>query len=1442
MSTAKSKMPFHSVKRVQFGILSPDEIRRMSVTEEGIRFTETFENGKPKGGGLMDPRQGAIDDKSRCQTCDGQLPECPGHFGHINLAKPVFHIGFLAKTIKILRCVCFFCSKLLISPNDPNIRKILTETEDQPGRRLTLIHDLCVTKRKCGDNSKELYGCGQCQPNFKRSGLDINVEFKQIGKEDEGPLAAERVHGIFKNITDEVSLILGMDPKSSRPEWMILTVLPVPPLTVRPNVKSKNSSITKRDDLTKILSKIVTTNNKLLSDEIATEADDVRELQFHISLLIDNNPLGVFSNLNLEESLKNALSLKSIKERFKGQNGRLRCNLLGKSVNFTARSIITPDPNLRIDQIGIPQSVAKNLTFPEIVTPHNIKKLQKLVKNGDEKYPGAKYIVTDKGKVIDLKSIGKDCEIKCGYRVERHICDNDLVVCSRQPSSHKLNMMGYRVKVLPGSTFRLNVSCASAYDDHFNSDEINLHVPQSYKTRAEVENLRMISGEVVTKQANKSVISIVEDALLGAFKITQKDVFIEKSDFMNLLMFVSNWDGIIPQPCILKPKPLWSGNQVVSLLIPKNLNYVQGTFSSDDEDSDFEDESTFPEEDTVTIKKGEIITGCLSEDTLGCVHNSLPYVCRMNFGHQVCMRFCQDLQNVMNNWLLIEGHSVGIGDTIANPSSYLRVQEIIEQTKENVIDIIIQAHCVEIDRNTFNLKSYETSISANEKIHTALRKYLPKPNNLIIMVKAGSAGKDEELRKIIGCKGQQTVEGERIPFGFCKRTLPHFIKDDYGPESRGFVDNSHLSGFTPSEFYFHAMEGRDFLIDSYKKSEDVGRMQRNLVKAMESIMVNYDGTVRNAQNQLLQIYYGNKGFHDEVLVNSEETAIEHNSEEFEKEFKFDLTNERVRDKFNENIYRDMMNSKELISELKKEFEQLCEDKAVFEDRRFNFQVPLPFNLEQMIYDAQNDFQTKNVPCDLNPLRVIQGVRDLLEKCVIVKGDDKISREINKNTHFPFRYIMRLKLCTKAVFEKYQLSSQAFEWLISEIENRFHQAIVPPGEMVGVLAAQTICNSLSHMPYNTFHHTGATKCFEVYQKYLQGVTRIKEIINCSKMPKYPSLTIYLKPEISGDVDVAKSVLSRIEHTTLKNLLLSSAIYYDPDINNTVIPEDQEFVNVYQEVLELDPSSLSPWLLRFELDRNKMLPKEIKMENIANKLYSIFGENLNVMFNDDSAEHLILRIRIVNGDDDEIECEDDVFLRRIESFILNDIAIHGHEMIKKVHLDMSEQSVTNYNKESQMIETRANHRLKTEGTNLMKVLVDKDVDSKKTISNDIHEIFNVLGIEAARKSIEKEMTKVFENYSYHRKQEHFILLSEVMTANGHLTSIDNHGFDKEDLGAFLRWSAKENEDVLFDAACHGEVDPLKDVTGKNILGQLPRIGTGCFDLLLDNKTLLRGKDAR
>ena len=292
-----------------------------------------------------------------------------------------------------------------------------------------------------------------------------------------------------------------MHPKYTRPDWMIVTVVPVSPLAVRHTITTLGG-FKKHDTLTHKLSDIIKVNNELRKNMKTGAADhvimkNIKMLQFHVATLMDNYMPGMSRAMQ-----KSGEPLKAIKARSKGKEGCIRGNLMGKRVDFSARTVITPDPNLRIDQVGVPRSIAQNLTFPELVTPFNIDRMQELVRRGNSQYPGAKYIVRDNGERIDLRFHPKpsDLHLQCGYKVERHLRDDDLVIFNRQPTLHKMSMMGHRVKVLPWSTFRMNLSCTSPYNANFDGDEMNLFVPQSMETRAEVENIHITPRQIITPQ------------------------------------------------------------------------------------------------------------------------------------------------------------------------------------------------------------------------------------------------------------------------------------------------------------------------------------------------------------------------------------------------------------------------------------------------------------------------------------------------------------------------------------------------------------------------------------------------------------------------------------------------------------------------------------------------------------------------------------------------------------------------------------------------------------------------------------------------------------------------------------------------------------------------------------------------------------------------------
>ncbi|ERE69382.1 polymerase (RNA) II (DNA directed) polypeptide A [Cricetulus griseus] len=994
----------------------------MSVTEGGIKYPETTEGGRPKLGGLMDPRQGVIERTGRCQTCAGNMTECPGHFGHIELAKPVFHVGFLVKTMKVLRCVCFFCSKLLVDSNNPKIKDILAKSKGQPKKRLTHVYDLCKGKNICeggeemdnkfgveqpeGDEDltkeKGHGGCGRYQPRIRRSGLELYAEWKHVNEDSQEKkilLSPERVHEIFKRISDEECFVLGMEPRYARPEWMIVTVLPVPPLSVRPAVVMQGSA-RNQDDLTHKLADIVKINNQLRRNEqngaaAHVIAEDVKLLQFHVATMVDNELPGLPRAMQ-----KSGRPLKSLKQRLKGKEGRVRGNLMGKRVDFSARTVITPDPNLSIDQVGVPRSIAANMTFAEIVTPFNIDRLQELVRRGNSQYPGAKYIIRDNGDRIDLRFHPKpsDLHLQTGYKayrislcspvcpgalsirlalkpvsssqVERHMCDGDIVIFNRQPTLHKMSMMGHRVRILPWSTFRLNLSVTTPYNADFDGDEMNLHLPQSLETRAEIQELAMVPRMIVTPQSNRPVMGIVQDTLTAVRKFTKRDVFLERGEVMNLLMFLSTWDGKVPQPAILKPRPLWTGKQIFSLIIPGHIN-------------------------------------------------------------------C---------------HTIGIGDSIADSKTYQDIQNTIKKAKQDVIEVIEKAHNNELEptpgntlRQTFENQVNRILNDARDKTGSSAQKSLSEYNNFKSMVVSGAKGSKINISQVIAVVGQQNVEGKRIPFGFKHRTLPHFIKDDYGPESRGFVENSYLAGLTPTEFFFHAMGGREGLIDTAVKTAETGYIQRRLIKSMESVMVKYDATVRNSINQVVQLRYGEDGLAGESVEFQNLATLKPSNKAFEKKFRFDYTNERaLRRTLQEDLVKDVLSNAHIQNELEREFERMREDREVL---RVIFptgdsKVVLPCNLLRMIWNAQKIFHINpRLPSDLHPIKVVEGVKELSKKLVIVNGDDPLSRQAQENATLLFNIHLRSTLCSRRMAEEFRLSGEAFDWLLGEIESKFNQAIV-----------------------------------------------------------------------------------------------------------------------------------------------------------------------------------------------------------------------------------------------------------------------------------------------------------------------------------------------------------------------------------------------------------------
>ncbi|XP_074308455.1 DNA-directed RNA polymerase II subunit RPB1-like isoform X1 [Silene latifolia] len=1453
------------VHMIQFGILSPDEIRQMSVVE--IKYSETKEKGKPKPGGLSDTRLGTIDRKLTCETCAATM-ECPGHFGHLELAKPMFHISFLKTVLSILRCVCFGCSKILADEENPKFRTALKIRN--PKSRLKKILEASKSKQKCeGDDDinlegeitdkavkKSHAGCGALQPTFSIDGMKIIAEYKKKKNGDEESLpepverklhlTAEKVLGVLKRISDEDCQLLGFNPKYARPEWMILQVLPIPPPPVRPSV-TMGTSLRSEDDLTHQLAMIIRYNDNLRRQEkngapahILSEFAQL--LQFHIATYFDNELPG-----QPRATQRSGRPIKSICTRLKAKEGRVRGNLMGKRVDFSARTVITPDPNINIDELGVPWSIALNLTYPETVTPYNIERLKELVNYGPHPPPGktgAKYIIRDDGQRLDLRYLKRsgDHHLELGYKVERHLNDGDFVLFNRQPSLHKMSIMGHRIKIMPYSTFRLNLSVTSPYNADFDGDEMNMHVPQSLETRAEVLELMMVPKCIVSPQANKPVMGIVQDTLLGCRKITKRDTFIEKDVFMNILMWWEDLGVNIPQPAILKPRPIWTGKQVLNLIIPKQINLVRFAAWHQETEKGF----LTPGDTRVLIEKGELLTGTLCKKTLGTSTGSLIHVIWEEVGPDAARKFLGHTQWLVNYWLLQNSFSIGIGDTIADAATMETINETISKAKTEVKNLIraFQEKQLEPEPGRTMKDSFENRVNqvlnkARDDAGSFAQKSLSESNNLKAMVTAGSKGSFINISQMTACVGQQNVVGKRIPFHFINRTLPHFTKDDYGPESRGFVENSYLRGLTPQEFFFHAMGGREGLIDTAVKTSETGYIQRRLVKAMEDIMVKYDGTVRNSLGDVIQFLYGEDGM-DAVWIESQKLdLLKMKKSEFDKTYRYEFDAENwepdymlkddVDDLKTICEFRNVLNAE--IEKLEQDRCQLATEIAATGDNSW----PLPVNLKRLLWNAQKTFNVDmREKSDMHPIEIVEAIDNLQERLKVVPGNDFLSMEAQKNATLFFGILLRSTLASKRVLKEFKLNREAFEWVVGEIESRFLQSLVAPGEMIGCVAAQSIGEPATQMTLNTFHYAGVSA-----KNVTLGVPRLTEIVNVAKKIKTPSLSVFLKPQVSGTKESAKNVQCALEYTTLRCVTHAFEVWYDPVPMTTIIDEDVDLVRSYYEMPdeEVSPDKISPWLLRVELNREMMVDKKLSMADIAEKINQEFGDDLTCIFNDDNAEKLILRIRMMNDDTSKTEMldkfsDDDAFLKKVAGNMLTEMTLKGIVDINKVFI---KQTKVNKFDEQKGFTSETEWMLDTEGVNLLSVMCHEDVDATRTTSNHLIEIMEVLGIEAVRKALLDELRVVISFDGSYVNYRHLAILCDTMTYRGHLMPITRHGINRNDTGPLMRCSFEETVDILVDAAVHAESDYLRGVTENIILGQLAPIGTGGCSLYLNEEML-------
>jgi DNA-directed RNA polymerase II subunit RPB1 len=971
-------------------------------------------------------------------------------------------------------------------------------------------------------------------------------------------------------------------------------------------------------------------------------------------------------------------------------------------------------------------------------------------------------------------------------------------------------------------------------------------MPQDPESESELKNLAAVPYQIISPSNNAAIIGIYQDSMLGCYRFTREQIDFTQKDAMNLLML---FNRINPKQLNKKRNERISNFEILSQIMPPlSLKVKNKQFDGDKEKSDTSN-------NVVEIIDGKYIRGQMDKGILGSGTKGLIHRVCNDFGNMASSQFIDDLQNIITEYMKQSAFSVGISDLITNSNTNDKIISIITEKKTDVKNLIDQVKIGVFENNSgkTNEEEFETKVNnilskaQNEAGREAL-KSLSKDNRFVVMFNAGSKGSEINIQQMTACLGQQNVDGKRIPYGFEHRTLPHYTKYDDSAIARGFVESSYINGLSPQELFFHAMGGRVGLIDTAVKTSTTGYIQRRLIKGLEDLMVTYDMTIRTNKNKVVQFSYGDDSIDTVKVENQDLPIIDMSIQDIYSHFA--VIDDKTKSKAISGMF-----VKSAYTRHKKQEQQLSEKCEFY----INYIIQ---NRTEIVKNVFNNKSERVVRVPVAFAYIIQNIigqqginKNSLVDITMYEAYEMIEHAFNQLQLIVFAQPTELfkvlyfyYLSPKDLLLNKRFNKKALDILLQTIIVSYKRAIVAPGEMVGMIAAQSIGEPTTQMTLNTFHFAGVASKSNV----TRGVPRIEEILSLSASIKNPSLTVYLNEDEQSDKDKANTIQYMLEHTKLAEIVTSVSICFDPDDLNTLIAEDKltmsqyrEFENLVDECMEQevgeDENEKSKWIIRMEMDPEIMLEKNITMDDVNFTLNNTYKDEISCVYSDYNADKLVFRIRMNNilknasgkgGKKIKInplDQSDQIYiLKNFQDQLLEGIVLRGVKNINKVILRKIKDNLVEkggaFIKQDIWV-------LDTIGTNLLSVLGLDYIDSRRTISNDIVEIFNVLGIEAARQCIYNELSEVLEFDGSYVNAHHMALLCDRMTFTSKLISIFRHGINNDDIGPIAKASFEETPEMFLKAARHAELDTLRGISANVMCGQEGLFGTAAFQVVLD-----------
>jgi DNA-directed RNA polymerase II subunit RPB1 len=1399
-----------TIDSVNFYVKGDAENEAESVVE--IQEKETLRGNMPVPNGTYDAHLGPTMHEWGCASCFNGKQKCLGHEGHISLNYPIQCGTYVDEIRKWLRIICFKCGHLLIDKT--------RQVEIYP--RIERFQKYVTLTRTAGKNVN-CVRCGALHPNIikgKETNLVILQEWWAGGKVEGEPqrLYNHQIVPIFDRITDETLEVLGKHP-SAHPRKFIVSSLKVPPNNIRPEIKRTGAGRSSSNDITVLLRAIVEINRGLpmippdvISDDLADKYTNLDMAAFE---MIKGTPetsskSRVVSNINR--------TLVSLALRGPRKQGRFRKNLLSARTWGVGRSVITEDPMMPIDHVGMPEEMAKELQIPEVVSPANRARVMVYFNNKRDAYPGCTSIIK-KGtqKLYWINNLRHDFVLEDGDTVMRDLVDGDYIVFNRMPSLTEQYLSCFKIKVLPNTkSLRINISICVMYAADFDGDTAYAFVPASDIAINEMSHISSVGSHFISQQSGKPFLGLLWDALAGCVEMTRTNQRVTRYNAMELFKHY---------PPFTLDAPSATCRELISKLLPP-INYQNTAF--------FYNEAYAPhlrykpDDIEVVIKRGQLEKGVLDHNSMGQEKNkSIWHMIYAEFGPERALQSMFDVQMLQLEFMKVRGLTVGIDDIMIPP-------EAVERVREKISSRIAEAN-----RVTNKLKAGEIVPPINMTVHDAYEQQQiaalaftdefiepilgsidPENNGLYKMIAYCKKGSMATFQSINAGIGSTLIHGRRakMNFGYA-RTLPYFPRFDTDPISRGFVPDSYISGISPTSFVFGAQEARHQMANKQLKTSVPGAQNREFVKNLESLITN---NLRQAtkHRRIVQFLYGDDGFN---LARLEEVTI---ATPTLSDAEFETL--KYPDPACADEWAALCGDREWLRATFMKLEATHPSASISK-----YLSPIP--LRRIVANVVHDLRGREQAPTFRPEYIVDKVRAFCQRLPYAYLNSSVKIPAPHRYHAAVRHLLayvRASLCC-AVLKTSGVTDGMLSIILDKAWVSMKRALIEYGVSIGALAALSSSQPMTQYIISSHHHTSGTGGGNISET--DKITRSKEIMlaKLTDAMQNPSMKLYVRPEHERDALKVTEIANTIEMMTLRRFVLKVQIFFE-EYGNPIHPtwahekaliKDFEAHNVTQV-----PQDITRWVIRLELDRRAMILKNMDLDTIIIGISAKHPE-LYLVYNTENAAQIVVRC-YVRGI---------MFGKKKEPPGLHDLKDVLADLLATVIRGVNGVIIAQPKREKASsvapdgsIQKRDIWVIHTEGSNLEAILADENFDQDKCQTDSLWEIYDLFGIEAAREKLRIELEKLVPGISPY----HYKLFADEMCSTGLITGISRPGLAaREPQNILLRTAYGNVNQTLKEAAVNSVHNEVYGLSAPLLLGRAPYVGSTYNRIAIDREFVSR-----